>query len=70
MVDSSPKGMHGYLPTNVNSEGKLIINSGRRHPTKSDKAKLVDIFPTILDLMGLPIPPSNEGKSLVVNDRS
>src|SRR5439155_17824748 len=61
-----PKGMHGYLPIDDNCQGKMIINSSLSIDSKIKKVRLVDIFPTLLDFMKLPIPPSSEGKSLLV----
>ncbi|WP_415280931.1 alkaline phosphatase family protein [Candidatus Nitrososphaera sp. FF02] len=61
---NSPKGMHGYLPIHQDCDGKLIINH-KSSSVREGKVKSVDIFPTILQLMGLPIPDSSEGKSIL-----
>jgi predicted AlkP superfamily pyrophosphatase or phosphodiesterase len=62
--DNPPRGMHGYLPIHEDCDGRLIIN--RKSSSHGEhKVKSVDIFPTILELMELPIPSSNEGKSIL-----
>lgn len=61
----APKGMHGYLPGNNDGDAIAIVNTGEKIRTSRTEASLVDIFPTILDLMQLPVPPTNEGTSML-----
>jgi predicted AlkP superfamily pyrophosphatase or phosphodiesterase len=60
------KAMHGYCSFYEENQGLFFFwsNSGREIKVK-DTPKLVDLFPTILDLMNLPIPKTSKGKSLV-----
>lgn len=61
------KGMHGYLPEVKKNHAGFVMSSPQIHKiTKSNgEHKLVDVFPTLLDLMHLPIPASNEGTSFL-----
>lgn len=60
------KAMHGYTPFHPDLYGILIASSpNRRQRTHFDHAKLIDVAPTLLDVMGLPSPPSFEGTSLL-----
>ncbi len=61
-----PKGMHGYLPGNGDGDAIAIVNTGEVLQTTKRDVSLADLFPTILDLMGLPVPPSSEGTSLLM----
>lgn len=64
---SVPKGMHGYLPDVKDTfaacvlSGPSVVNS----MTLSDPIQMVDIFPTLLDLMGLPAPPDRRATSVL-----
>ena len=59
------KGMHGYEPGPVNLDGVVILK-GADVPTRSlDGVRMVDLFPTMLSILGLPIPNSNEGRSIL-----
>ncbi|MBF0614678.1 MAG: 2,3-bisphosphoglycerate-independent phosphoglycerate mutase [Magnetococcales bacterium] len=59
MVDESggPHTAHTLNPA-------PLIHVGRRHLTLTD-GRLCDVAPTVLALMGLPVPPEMEGRSLI-----
>lgn len=61
------KGMHGYAPETPEQQSTLVIHSPRIKGTKRFE-KPVDmrsVFPTVLDLMDLPIPEGTTAKSLL-----
>lgn len=65
---SSPAlGMHGYDPNEPENQAALIVNSPKiAHSLKiKEPCEMVDIFPTILDLMQLPISTSCKGYSII-----
>jgi predicted AlkP superfamily pyrophosphatase or phosphodiesterase len=65
---SHVKAMHGYDPATPGLNTILTITSPKiGHGRQCRDLKMVDILPTTLDLLGLPIPPYCEGKSLVGN---
>ncbi|MDY6834481.1 MAG: alkaline phosphatase family protein [Chloroflexota bacterium] len=57
---SSVKGMHGYGPGNEATNGIFMLN---REGFQDIEIEYIDAFPTMLEMMSLPIPASNEGKS-------
>ncbi len=65
--DSTIVGMHGYLDKRDETYGICCLASspGRAPPKAVGLRPLVDVFPTLCDLLKLPTPPSNEGASLV-----
>ena len=63
---------HGLDLYDVSVRIPLIVRYPRTFPKGSRRADLVsnvDIMPTILDVLGLPAPPSVTGRSLVPNRR-
>lgn len=62
---SPPKGMHGYAFESDNNI--LVISSPKIDLKRRKKAYFVDLVPTVLDLMGLPIPHLCEGSSLLAD---
>lgn len=52
--------MHGYLPSHPDSDGVFASNL----PTRTDRVRLVDILPSLLQLMGVPIPAHVQGRSV------
>jgi len=59
------KGMHGYDPNYIDNQGIFLLNSPKvKNNMDIGVVDLVDIFPTVLDLMALPIPETNEGQSV------
>ena len=63
------RGMHGYLPEVQSNHARFVLSGSQvPKPVKLEKKyKLVDIFPTLLDLMHLPTPETNEGSSILHN---
>jgi predicted AlkP superfamily pyrophosphatase or phosphodiesterase len=67
--DNPPRGMHGYIDEKNEQLGVLIAYSSEAKFGMSDTREiipLVDVFPTILTSMNLPIPKTCEGKSCVL----
>jgi len=63
---SPPKGMHGYLPdVRDNWAAFLVFNDEMGGRRIEYPIELVDLFPTILTLLELPIPASSEGTSIL-----
>jgi PleD family two-component response regulator len=63
---SQSGGMHGYSPDFGDNQGIFLLNSGLVQ-SRADVGvvNLVDIFPTALTLLGLPIPQTNQGRSVL-----
>jgi len=60
------KGMHGYAPECENNKGAfMIITDKNIEFEKRENLKMVDVFPTLCDIMNLPVPKTCEGKSIV-----
>ncbi len=60
------KGMHGYAPECEDNKGAfMIITDKNLEFEKRENLKMIDVFPTICDIMDLPIPKTCEGKSIV-----
>ena len=55
------KSMHGYLPDYPDSDGIFI---SQRPLIEGDHVELVDVLPTILSSLSLPIPPNLDGHVL------
>lgn len=56
---------HGFFVYDATVQIPLIL-SGPSLParTVTDQVRIVDVMPTLLDLLGLPIPPAVQGRSL------
>ncbi|HEX9815410.1 MAG TPA: alkaline phosphatase family protein, partial [Candidatus Thermoplasmatota archaeon] len=67
VTDSKIRGMHGYFDKSQETHGTAILVSsdGESTPRKVGLRPLVDVFPTLCDLLGIPVPPGQEGASLV-----
>lgn len=67
VTDHDIVGMHGYLDKSGESYGMgVIANEGGRLPNGDlGLHSLVDIFPTLCELLDVPVPDSNEGTSLL-----
>ena len=63
---NSPKGMHGYAYSNDNPI--LIIHSKNENISfkESDEVQMIDIMPTVLELLNVPIPNTCEGISCIL----
>ncbi len=55
------KSMHGYLPDHPGSDGVFI---GNRPLIEGAHVELVDVLPTLLNSLGLPVPAHVDGKVL------
>lgn len=64
------KGMHGYVDKDEETYGALLLNAPDLPEGDIGKRILVDIFPTLCDLVGLPVTDHNEGRSLVEGKRA
>lgn len=61
-----PKGMHGYAYAAYDRPPFIIYSPGIAYSSGRDaKARFIDVMPTILDLLNLPVPSTCEGKSLL-----
>ena len=59
------KGMHGYSPDEDTAKGFALVANNKRSLNKQiEEVNLVDICPTVCDLIGVSYPKKNEGKSL------
>ena len=59
-----PKGMHGYAFPTYDSPILVIYPNISRSSSSKEYEEFINIMPTVLDLMGLPIPSTCEGKSI------
>lgn len=61
-----PKGMHGYAFSTYDKPPFIIYSPGISYNLRQDvNARYIDVMPTMLDLLNLPIPATCEGKSLL-----
>lgn len=58
-------GMHGYFPDYPDMESFLMIHGSEIKPKRVDKAGLIDICPTLSDLLGINPPSICQGQSLL-----
>ena len=67
VTDSRIVGMHGYLDKSSESHGIAVLASSNGHtaPRAVGLRPLVDVFPTLCDLLGVPTPAGQEGRSLL-----
>ena len=65
--DSKVVGMHGYLDRATEMNGAMVLSSSNGHtnPRDAGKRPLVDVFPTLCDLLGVATPYGQEGTSLL-----
>lgn len=70
VTDSKIVGMHGYLDKTDETHGIALLASSNGHtaPRALGLRPLVDVFPTLCDLLGVPHPPGHEGRSLLAVD--
>ncbi|HET6399657.1 MAG TPA: alkaline phosphatase family protein [Candidatus Thermoplasmatota archaeon] len=68
--DSKILGMHGYLDKSQETYGAMVIASSRgiTQPRDIGLRPLVDVFPTLCDMLGVPVPETNEGTSLLSHE--
>ncbi len=61
-----PKGMHGYAFTTYDKPPFIIYSPGASYNSAQNvNARFIDVMPTILDLLDLPVPSTCEGKNLL-----
>ncbi|MHB8586500.1 MAG: alkaline phosphatase family protein [Thermoplasmatota archaeon] len=70
VVEHRIQGMHGYLDKREESYGYLSIRLADRDGAVRGRRdaglrSLVDVFPTLCDLVGVPTPPTTQGRSLI-----
>jgi len=65
--DSVIRGMHGYLDKSKENYGMAVLtNSQGSIPASTFEPRtLIDVFPTLCDLLGFPTPKTAEGQSIV-----
>jgi hypothetical protein len=64
--------MHGYLDKSEETHGTLVLASSSRlgkEGTDIGLRPLVDVFPTLCDLLALPQPGGHEGRSILDRPR-
>lgn len=66
VTDAAIAGMHGYLDKREETHGMALLASSNGHtgPRKLGLRPLVDVFPTLCDLLKVPVPSGQEGTSL------
>jgi predicted AlkP superfamily pyrophosphatase or phosphodiesterase len=69
VTDSKILGMHGYLDKVHETHGLMVLASSDRTRAARDIGlrPLVDVFPTMCDLLGVPTPMTQEGTSLLAD---
>lgn len=69
--DSKIVGMHGYLDKSQESHGMMVLASNRPDRPQGDLGlrPLVDVFPTLCQLIGGDVPEGQEGTSLLGAER-
>jgi len=67
VTDSRILGMHGYLDKRDEGMGAMVLASSGRHTATRHvgQRSLADVFPTLCELLGVPVPATNEGESLL-----
>jgi len=70
VVDSKILGMHGYLDKVDETHGMAVLASSTDVGSTKDVGlrPLVDVFPTLCELLGLPIPDGQEGRSMLADE--
>ena len=53
-----PKGMHGYLPEVEANWSAAILTGATGGPSPSEPRDLTALYPTVLEFLDLPLPPS------------
>ncbi len=62
-----PKGMHGYAFSTYDKPPFIICSPDTSYSLNQQSgAEFINVMPTILDLLNLPVPSSCEGKSLLL----
>ncbi len=69
VTDSTILGMHGYLDKSEEGFGAAVLASSEETAGSLGVRSLVDVFPTLCELLGLPVPDTQEGQSLLESPR-
>ena len=56
------RGCHGYLPEHASERG-FLLHSGPEAVELREEVELVDLAPTVLQLVGVPVPERMSGRS-------
>jgi len=64
-TSSMVSAMHGYDPSTPGLESIFIFSGRGIEPRRIARAELIDILPTILDVLDIPIPAQCKGNSLL-----
>jgi predicted AlkP superfamily pyrophosphatase or phosphodiesterase len=62
---AKPHAMHAYHPGNKEQRGVVILSGQSFENKQKTFARPVDIMPSMLDALNIPIPSTVEGKSLI-----
>ena len=66
VVEHDIKGMHGYIDKREETTGVLVSGGTKiKGPLELGNRNLVDVFPTLCELVGVPVPGTNEGRSFL-----
>lgn len=66
IIENRVVGMHGYIDDHDATYGALIFNTNKiKSHEDVGVVSLVNVFPTLCDLVGIKTPLSNEGKSMI-----
>ncbi len=63
-----PKGLHGYAFPHHDSPVLIISSPGSELRKKETPVEFIDLMPTVLGMLGLPVPSTCEGTSLLRKD--
>lgn len=58
------RGTHGYGPEVQDNDAAFVMYDGENVGELGQHCEMVDLFPTILHLLELPLPASNQGRSV------
>jgi hypothetical protein len=64
-VTTPPRGMHGYLPEEVENWGRVLVRAQGLRGRLPRPVDLVDIFPVMVTLLGLKVPSGCQGRSFL-----
>lgn len=65
VTDRVIRGMHGYVDKREETYGLLLLRASEGAAAPLGRRMLVDVFPTLCDLVGLPTPATSEGRSML-----
>lgn len=66
-----PRAMHAYHPRHAEQMGAVIVDGGAFGDGGAERrpARIVDVMPTMLDILSIDVPPTVEGTSLIDGKR-